>query len=364
IRILGPLVWSTISPETVTLDRASDSEVTDAPSTTRIGDSDTAVPASPSIFSTLTRSPSATLYCLPPVLTIAYMEGFPLLLGCVGTCGDHTGCAVFSACSPALTGQDRRFRRPLWSRPRFLARRHSAVTSDLSRLRRRGTAGQTGHAAGPSPLAVAPLGGDGRPCRAPARGPGPGRGDHRRGRRRALVAPAPGAGACVAGSGGGRAGCAGACASVSAVSTAATALSASAATAASSVAGALSSVPAVTSSVVGFACAAPSPAARRDDRRRERVPDPEDSTDAVVVAAAPASGFPEPEGAGSDCVPEDSSCRPIARAARCAVGAGPSFLGVCLGVSDWPLPPLPPLPPRRRPRRPPGSSSLWDSVWT
>src|SRR5699024_9434736 len=113
-----------------------------------------------------------------------------------------------------------------------------------------------------------------------------------------------------------------------------------------------------------FACAAPSPAARRDDRRRERVPDPEDSTDAVVVAAAPASGFPEPEGAGSDCVPEDSSCRPIARAAGCAVGAGPSFLGVCLGVSDWPLPPLPPLPPRRRPRRPPGSSSLWDSVWT
>src|SRR5699024_2439070 len=184
IRILGPLVWSTISPETVTLDRASDSEVTDAPSTTRIGDSDTAVPASPSIFSTLTRSPSATLYCLPPVLTIAYMEGFPLLLGCVGTCGDHTGCAVFSACSPALTGPDRRFRRPLWSRPRFLARRPSAVTSDLSRLRRRGTAGQTGHAAGPSPLAVAPLGGDGRPCRAPARGPGPGRGDHRRRRLR------------------------------------------------------------------------------------------------------------------------------------------------------------------------------------
>src|SRR5699024_1319513 len=170
--------------------------------------------------------------------------------------------------------------------------------------------------------------------------------ERRRGRRPPLVAPAPEAGAFVAGACCGRAGCDGACAAVSAVSTAATALSASAATAASSVAGALSSVPAVTSSVVGFACAAPSPAARRDDRRRERVPDPEDSTDAVVVAAAPASGFPEPEGAGSDCVPEDSSCRPIARAAGCAVGAGPSFLGVCLGVSDWPLPPLPPLPPR------------------
>src|SRR5690606_30181294 len=85
IRIFGPLVCSTISPETVTLARASASEVTAEPSATRIGDSDTEVPASPSIFSTLTWSPSATLYCLPPVLTIAYMEGFPLLLGCVTT---------------------------------------------------------------------------------------------------------------------------------------------------------------------------------------------------------------------------------------------------------------------------------------
>src|SRR5699024_7082001 len=39
----------------------------------------TAEPGSPSIFSTLTRSPSATLYCLPPVLTIAYMVGLPLI---------------------------------------------------------------------------------------------------------------------------------------------------------------------------------------------------------------------------------------------------------------------------------------------
>ncbi|OYW94355.1 MAG: hypothetical protein B7Z13_04825, partial [Caulobacterales bacterium 32-67-6] len=28
-------------------------------------------------------------YCLPPVLTIAYIEGFPLLLGCAAAWGDH-----------------------------------------------------------------------------------------------------------------------------------------------------------------------------------------------------------------------------------------------------------------------------------
>src|SRR5699024_9276094 len=40
----------------------------------------TEAPGSASIFSTLTRSPTATLYCLPPDLTIAYMEGYPLLV--------------------------------------------------------------------------------------------------------------------------------------------------------------------------------------------------------------------------------------------------------------------------------------------
>src|SRR4029079_6637423 len=35
--------------------------------------SDTEAPGSESSFSTLTTSPTATLYCLPPVLTIAYV---------------------------------------------------------------------------------------------------------------------------------------------------------------------------------------------------------------------------------------------------------------------------------------------------
>ena len=56
---------------TATLASAAASVVTVAPSTTRATGNDTLAPGSDSSFSTLTTSPTATLYCLPPVLTIA-----------------------------------------------------------------------------------------------------------------------------------------------------------------------------------------------------------------------------------------------------------------------------------------------------
>src|ERR1700754_5237019 len=80
MRILGPLVCSSTSPVTATFARSFASVVTVAPSTTRATGSDTEAPASSSSFSTLTTSPTATLYCLPPVLTIAYVAIIPLRL--------------------------------------------------------------------------------------------------------------------------------------------------------------------------------------------------------------------------------------------------------------------------------------------
>src|ERR1700742_1620359 len=73
MRILGPLVWLTTLPVTATLPSASASAVTSVPSTTSSAGKLTSVPGSPSSFSTWTTSPTATLYCLPPVLTIAYI---------------------------------------------------------------------------------------------------------------------------------------------------------------------------------------------------------------------------------------------------------------------------------------------------
>src|SRR6476660_4126349 len=75
MRILGPLVCATTSAVTLTLASASASCVTVSPSTRRIGDRATSAPAAASSFSTSITSPSATLYCLPPVLTIAYIGG-------------------------------------------------------------------------------------------------------------------------------------------------------------------------------------------------------------------------------------------------------------------------------------------------
>src|SRR6478736_7557502 len=81
MRILGPLVCSSTSPVTATFSRSLASVVTVAPSTTRATGSETLEPGSESSFSTLTTSPTATLYCLPPVLTIAYVAIVPLLSG-------------------------------------------------------------------------------------------------------------------------------------------------------------------------------------------------------------------------------------------------------------------------------------------
>src|SRR5881409_2840231 len=68
----GPLVWATTSPVTVTPASALASLVTSAPSTTSSAGRLMLAPASPVSFSTSTTSPTATLYCLPPVLTMAY----------------------------------------------------------------------------------------------------------------------------------------------------------------------------------------------------------------------------------------------------------------------------------------------------
>src|SRR5581483_10185478 len=73
MRILGPLTCSSTSPVTATFDSLAASVVTSEPSTTSATGRDTFAPGSASSFSTFTMSPVATLYCLPPVLTIAYV---------------------------------------------------------------------------------------------------------------------------------------------------------------------------------------------------------------------------------------------------------------------------------------------------
>src|SRR5688500_9444440 len=74
MRIFGPLVCSTSLPVTENFARAAASAVTSVPSTTSSVWREISVPGSPSSFSTSTMSPTATLYCLPPVLTIAYIR--------------------------------------------------------------------------------------------------------------------------------------------------------------------------------------------------------------------------------------------------------------------------------------------------
>src|SRR5690349_14522666 len=80
MRILGPLVCSSTSNVTATFSSSLAALVTFAPSTTRATGSETLAPGSPSSFSTLTTSPTATLYCLPPVLTVAYVAIVAVLL--------------------------------------------------------------------------------------------------------------------------------------------------------------------------------------------------------------------------------------------------------------------------------------------
>src|SRR3954469_22672248 len=73
MRIFGPLVCPTTLPTTDTLASLAASVVTSSPSTTSSAGNESSAPGSPSSFSTSTMSPTATLYCLPPVLTIAYI---------------------------------------------------------------------------------------------------------------------------------------------------------------------------------------------------------------------------------------------------------------------------------------------------
>src|SRR6266516_3035904 len=81
MRIFGPLVCATTSALTATLASLSALYVTASPSTSRTAGSATSSPGTASSFSTCSRSPTATLYCLPPVLTMAYIADFHSLLG-------------------------------------------------------------------------------------------------------------------------------------------------------------------------------------------------------------------------------------------------------------------------------------------
>src|SRR5689334_11047721 len=74
MRIFGPLVCSTTVAATVAAARASAAVVRSSPSTSSTGTSEISSPGSPTIFSTVSTSSTATLYCLPPVLTIAYID--------------------------------------------------------------------------------------------------------------------------------------------------------------------------------------------------------------------------------------------------------------------------------------------------
>src|SRR5262245_29846671 len=108
MRILGPLVCSSTSPVTASFSRSLASVVTVAPSTTRATGSETLEPGSESSFSTLTTSPTATLYCLPPVLTIAYVAIVPLRLWARATCGSARDALMRSHSGPAVVDFSRK----------------------------------------------------------------------------------------------------------------------------------------------------------------------------------------------------------------------------------------------------------------
>src|ERR671917_1290900 len=81
MRIFGPLVCSTTLADTVAAASASAAVVTSPPSASSTGTSEISSPTAPSTFSTVTTSSTATLYCLPPVLTIAYMDALLQISG-------------------------------------------------------------------------------------------------------------------------------------------------------------------------------------------------------------------------------------------------------------------------------------------
>src|SRR3978361_1639298 len=81
MRIFGPLVCSTTVGGLDGPASASASVVTSSPSTRSRAGKVIFAPGSPLIFSTVSTSSTATLYCLPPVLTIAYIDALLLKLG-------------------------------------------------------------------------------------------------------------------------------------------------------------------------------------------------------------------------------------------------------------------------------------------
>src|SRR5262245_37892199 len=81
MRIFGPLVCSTTVAVIEAPASAAASVVTSSPSTSSTAGKVISAPGSPSIFSTVSTSSTATLYCLPPVLTIAYIDALLLELG-------------------------------------------------------------------------------------------------------------------------------------------------------------------------------------------------------------------------------------------------------------------------------------------
>src|SRR3954469_5970136 len=140
----GPLVWATTSPVTVTPASALASLVTSVPSTTSSAGRLMLAPASPVSFSTSTTSPTATLYCLPPVLTMAYTVGLLVLgQGVAGTSQRTATCRGY-----------RTPRAP--SNARYTLTVGGPAGRLVARRRRFGPASAGGWAAG-SGVGVAPL---------------------------------------------------------------------------------------------------------------------------------------------------------------------------------------------------------------
>src|SRR5919112_2777906 len=105
MRIFGPLVCSTTVADTVAEASASAAVVRSSPSASSSGTSEISSPGAPSTFSTVTTSSTATLYCLPPVLTIAYMDALLQSSGDVvrGPVG-RNGLVVTASCRSSQRG--------------------------------------------------------------------------------------------------------------------------------------------------------------------------------------------------------------------------------------------------------------------
>src|SRR6185312_6146069 len=171
MRIFGPLVCSTTVADTVADARASAALVRSSPSTRSTGTSEISSPGLPTIFSTVTTSSTATLYCLPPVLTIAYMDAL------LQSSGDVVRVPWVGPMS-----------RPRAVAPQPIGR---SAAQD-SRVRNRFREGQTG-----SPPVCVPVSADTSAPASAAGGPA-GRDAARRGRRDGAGAAASGAGSSVA----------------------------------------------------------------------------------------------------------------------------------------------------------------------